>query len=766
MSFSRLSKRPLLIAAVSFITLSTLTAPASAATVFASGFETGNLSGWTGSAAFTVQSTTVRSGAWAGMASSTGAPSQAWKTFTAQPEVWADTWFNIRSRSTAVWLVAYRKAGGGAILLVGLDGQGRLIARNVATSTTFRSTVNVAAGTWHALSVHLRVGSTGRFDVSLDGSAVTALSRAASFGSTGASRFAVGDPNSARTYRVAFDDVRVATDAGTSDAGPPTQPMDLAASVVNSSTVDLAWDPSTDDIGVARYDVFRSRDGAAYTRVGSSVAPAFRDGDLAPGTRYWWAVEAVDAAGHRSPRSEPVTATTSTDDGAARVGRWGAPIDVGVVGVHAVVLHTGKVLLFYRTEEATRTALLLDPTSGALTDVSPPVDLRYNMFCSAHVTGPDGQVFIAGGLRWGSTAIGYGTESTAFFDPVSLSWRAGPSMSAARWYPTVTTLPDGDSLVVAGDESPGVRVGAVERLDAASRSLSVLPSSATLEMSSYPRMFVLPDGRMIRVGQERRTLFFDPTKATWAQGPDMLHGARIRGSVILLPGLERILAIGGAAGVSAATTRSTEILDLGAANPSWRASASMSEPRRNFNAVLLPDGQVFAIGGNRGTTNYDDPVLTPELFDPRTETWSPMAPHTMPRAYHSTAVLLPDGRVLSAGQTNGAGQTTVEMYSPPYLFAGPRPVISGTPSSVSYGASFQIQTADAATIDEITLIRPGTVSHGVDFDQRSVALPFTRGTSAITVRAPPSGAHAPPGWYMLFAVRDGVPSMARWVNVS
>jgi hypothetical protein len=246
----------------------------------------------------------------------------------------------------------------------------------------------------------------------------------------------------------------------------------------------------------------------------------------------------------------------------------------------------------------------------------------------------------------------------------------------------------------------------------------------------------------------------------------MLHGARVRGSVILLPGLERILAIGGAAGVSAATTRSTEILDLGAANPSWRASASMSEPRRNFNAVLLPDGKVFAVGGNRGTTNYDDPVLIPELFDPRTESWSPMAPHTMPRAYHSTAVLLPDGRVLSAGQTNGDGQTTVEVYSPPYLFAGPRPAISGTPSSVSYGASFPMQTADAATIDEITLIRPGTVSHGVDFDQRSVALPFTRGTSAITVQAPPSGAHAPPGWYMLFAVRDGVPSMARWVNVS
>ena len=192
----------------------------------------------------------------------------------------------------------------------------------------------------------------------------------------------------------------------------------------------------------------------------------------------------------------------------------------------------------------------------------------------------------------------------------------------------------------------------------------------------------------------------------------------------------------------------------------------MNEPRRNLNAVLLPDGQVLAIGGNRGTANYDDPVLTPELFDPQTETWSLMAPQAMPRAYHSTAVLLPDGRVLSAGQTNGTGQTTVEMYSPPYLFAGPRPVIAGTPSSAPYGTSFQIQTADAATIDEITLIRPGTVSHGVNFDQRSIALPFTRGTSRITVEAPSSGAHAPPGWYMLFALRDGVPSIARWINVS
>jgi hypothetical protein len=144
-----------------------------------------------------------------------------------------------------------------------------------------------------------------------------------------------------------------------------------------------------------------------------------------------------------------------------------------------------------------------------------------------------------------------------------------------------------------------------------------------------------------------------------------------------------------------------------------------------------------------------------------------MAEQLAPRAYHSTAVLLPDGRVLSAGQTDGSLQTTIEIYSPPYLFAGPRPTISAAPTSLSYGdASFAVQSPQSASIATVTLIRPGTVTHGVNFDQRSVDLPFTAQSDVLTVRTP-RPTEAPPGWYMLVVVDgSGIPSVASWVHIS
>lgn len=153
----------------------------------------------------------------------------------------------------------------------------------------------------------------------------------------------------------------------------------------------------------------------------------------------------------------------------------------------------------------------------------------------------------------------------------------------------------------------------------------------------------------------------------------------------------------------------------------------MHEPRKNLNVVLLPDGSVLAVGGNQGPGLYDQPVLGSELFDPVSETWKQMASQVAPRAYHSTALLLPDGRVLSAGQTDGTMQTSAELYSPPYLFAGPRPVIDAAPSTVGYGSSFAVSTSQAASIDSVALVRANSSTHGVNFDQRHVPLSFSAG---------------------------------------
>jgi hypothetical protein len=145
-----------------------------------------------------------------------------------------------------------------------------------------------------------------------------------------------------------------------------------------------------------------------------------------------------------------------------------------------------------------------------------------------------------------------------------------------------------------------------------------------------------------------------------------------------------------------------------------------------------------------------------------------MAAQTAPRMYHSTALLLPDGRVLSAGESHGSYQNTGEIFSPPYLFAGARPSISSAPASVGYGHQFTISTPDAVTITRVALVKAGAVTHSDNFDQRYVDLTFQPNISGgLTATSPSDSNHAPPGWYMLFILNSaGVPSVARWVQVS
>jgi hypothetical protein len=129
----------------------------------------------------------------------------------------------------------------------------------------------------------------------------------------------------------------------------------------------------------------------------------------------------------------------------------------------------------------------------------------------------------------------------------------------------------------------------------------------------------------------------------------------------------------------APSVATTYVLDMTAPAPHWRQTASMAFPRTDHNLTLLPDGTVLTIGGGRNSDVFDPnaPVLTPELWDPTTEIWTLMAPSTRPRIYHSTALLLPDGRVLSAGGGRwGPNYLEAQFYSPPYLFKGPRPTIS------------------------------------------------------------------------------------------
>jgi hypothetical protein len=164
-------------------------------------------------------------------------------------------------------------------------------------------------------------------------------------------------------------------------------------------------------------------------------------------------------------------------------------------------------------------------------------------------------------------------------------------------------------------------------------------------------------------------------------------------------------------------------------------------------------------------------VLPSEIWNPNTETWSPAAPTATTRGYHSTAILMPDGTVLIGGSGHAnpglPAQTTSQIYSPPYLFKGPRPMIASSPAASTYGSTIQVSTPDAASISAVNLVSLGSDTHQSDMDQHFVPLSFTQGSGGINVQIPSSSSTAPPGNYMLFILNsNGVPSVASFINIA
>ena len=456
--------------------------------------------------------------------------------------------------------------------------------------------------------------------------------------------------------------------------------------------------------------------------------------------------------------------------GRAQVGEWTAPFNVGVKGIHSDVLPGGKVLLWsYPVGTAGSSAVLLNPSTKTFTDVS--MSYRQDAFCSGNDLLPNGEVFVTGGHVYNGTnpaahEDGKGIKNTAIFDPATQTWTPGPPMAQARWYPTNLELGNGRILIFAGQVDPRHDVRHVDEYDPSSNTMKTLPATADKELPEYPRMTLLPDGNVFYDAPSKGTQMFHPATNTWTWvGNTQFGHSRAEASSILLPGLKKILIVGGRNRVTG-PTNTAEIIDFSKAKPTWHYTGSMTYARAYANGVLLADGTVLEVGGGTGTA-YKEPVYRAELYNPRTGTWSTMAAQTAPRIYHSTAVLLPSGQVLSAGTDSGTYQYTAEIYSPPYLFRGPRPKVSSAPASVGYGQSFAVSVPGARSITRVALVKPSGATHALGQDQRYVDLSFTHvSSSRLSVTSPPDGNHAPPGWYMLFVLNSrGVPSVARWVQV-
>jgi PKD repeat protein len=441
--------------------------------------------------------------------------------------------------------------------------------------------------------------------------------------------------------------------------------------------------------------------------------------------------------------------------GPATAGQWSSVFSMNDEPIHVMVLPSGKVL-FWALQGASLNPQIWDPATGTVTPTPLP---GYQLFCAGHSFLADNQILVTGG-NLGDLV---GVPNASLYDPGSNTWTRVSDMNAARWYPTNTTLSNGDVLVTSGEINPSTGVNTLPQVwQAATRTWRDL-TSAQLALPLYPRMFLAPNGKVLYATPDSTSRYLD-TSGTGAWTPVAKLNFNYRDyDTGVMYDVGKILVVGG----GDPPTATAEVIDLNAASPAWRYVGSMATARRQLNGTILADGKVLITGGSSGSgfDNASAPVYLTEMWDPVTETFTPMASITQYRGYHSTAVLLPDGRVLSAGgDVSGA---TAEIFSPPYLFNGARPTISTGPTMISYGQTFSVMTPDSASIAQVNLIRLSSVTHSFNQDQRINRLSFTIGSGTLNVTAPANGNLAPPGPYMLFILNgNGVPSIAQIIQLT
>lgn len=371
----------------------------------------------------------------------------------------------------------------------------------------------------------------------------------------------------------------------------------------------------------------------------------------------------------------------------------------------------------------------------------------------------NGQLLVVGGN------IGSGSDSgraIAFlFNYQTNSWSRLPDMVNARWYPTATMLPNGEVLVHSGtiNSTTWDTIPEVLQTNNTWRELT----SAANSPGFYPFHFVAPNGKVFQGGYPAFSLWLSTSgTGSWSSGPaHVINNGRDYGSGIMYDA-GKVLVVGGGQ-PTYGTQNTAEVIDLTQGSPQWQQVGSLTYPRRQLNAVIMADGQVLVTGGAGGAgSNPASPIaLAAEVWNPHTQNWTVLSSMHDERLYHSTTLLLPDGRILSAGggepdATGLSDRRNAEFFTPPYLYnpdgsraTASRPIISSAPASVSYGQVFTVQTKNVVA-DTVMWVRLGAVTHAYNESQRANYLSFSQNGGALSVTAPGNSNLAPPGHYVLF----------------
>lgn len=370
-------------------------------------------------------------------------------------------------------------------------------------------------------------------------------------------------------------------------------------------------------------------------------------------------------------------------------------------------------------------------------------------------------------------------------------------LNIGRWYSTNQLLPTGIRQIIMGGRGTATYEFYPKRAAGeGSFKLGMLGGSDNL----YPFVYLLPNGDLFVFANMNSVQLNWNTGRVVRNYPTLGGNPRnypSAGSAVMLPlnaaqnfGVADILVCGGAsAGVSksgnanAPASTSCGRITATAAAPRWAVS-NMPIRRTMGDMINLPTGDVLIINGAQngfqGWGKATNAALNPVLYTPGTGRFSILAKTGIARVYHSTANLLTDGRILLAGSNThqfytytGAFPTElrVEAFSPPYLQAGNRPTITGYAKALKYRQVFVMTFTVGVRRGGVQVVQNSApfVTHSFAHGQRQMFLRTTvpvraGGGYAVTVTAVSGNTIAPPAYYILFLVQNGVPSKGVWTK--
>lgn len=459
-------------------------------------------------------------------------------------------------------------------------------------------------------------------------------------------------------------------------------------------------------------------------------------------------------------------------------GSFSAVANWPLIPLHVVLLPDGRVMSYGTDGQGNQTGQFTydvwDPSKGtaAASHLTLPNTTGTDTFCSGQIVLPaSGAVLLTGGDKTVGGVRNYSINDVNLFDWRSNSlYSAQQPMAFLRWYPTVLTTAAGEVLVLGGRADPNTPAPTpevyTEGVGWRSLTSAVNDDAYGTRNWSYPRAWQAPNGKVFIATIWGGTYYLDPagTGKVEATPLTLSEGDVYLPSVMYSPG--KILAL--------RKLNKAVVVDINGATPKATSVTGVGQDRYHASATVMADGKVFVSGGSMVSNVANGVAYTAKIWNPATNGWSNAATASKMRLYHSVSLLLPDGRVLTGGGGAPGPVTNLnaEIYTPPYLYKqdwsatlATRPVITAAPTTATWGSTVAV-TLNTSGVSQVTLVKTGSATHTVDFDQRFLNLAFTASGTKVNVTLPASAKLAPPGNYMLFVFNSaGVPSVARIVKL-